>query len=139
MAHACESGAVARQPSLPHQSTPTDAVVWKPLGCKLLDTICAQPCTFSILLDKQPLLHSNLSQVVLRCPWQWGLLLSLANADLQGGNGRNKVLHGDITVEAALNARCFFLHNLDEHRTTFMPLVQWHWHRCHGGAPRRVP
>ena len=59
-------------------------------------------CSCAHLQQQHVLPHNNVGHLVLRHPWQWGLVLSKLPAYLMGSNARSKVLHCLSSLEPNL-------------------------------------
>ena len=88
----------ADKPVLKYATLP-DPHAWKPLGQAMLEN--QRHCACAYLQRQHDLLQNNV-HLVLRHPWQWGLVISKLPSYLMGSNARYKVLHCPTSLEPAM-------------------------------------
>ena len=87
------------KPLLKYATLP-DPHAWKPLGQAMLEK--QRHCACAYLQRQYALLQNYVGHLVLRHPWQWGLVISKSPPYLMGRNTRSKVLHSSTSVEPAM-------------------------------------
>ena len=89
----------ADKPVLKYTTLP-DPQAWKPMGQALLTK--KRHCACALPQKQHTLLQNNVGHLVLRHPWQWGLVISKVPAYLMGSKARSKMLHCPTALEPAM-------------------------------------